>query len=82
VRRVLSFARVFFEEEEEKFFSLLSEKTKREKVEQKNEERALFGFARTRARFDDSLPLSLSLFHANVHTRARARKDVDYVLLF
>jgi len=74
VRRVLSFARVFFEEEEEKFSLFLSEKTTREKVEQKNEGRALFGFVGTCARFDDSLPLSLSLSISRKRAHARARE--------
>jgi hypothetical protein len=42
-------------------------------VEQKNEERALFGFVRTRARFDDSPSLSLSISRERAHARAREK---------
>jgi len=73
VRRVLSFARVFFEEEEEKFFSLLSEKTTREKVEQKNEESFVWFCAHARTIRRLSLPLSLSISRKRAHARAREK---------
>ena len=74
MRRVLSFARVFFEEEEEKFFSLLSEKTKREKVEQKmKRELCLVLCARAHDLTPLSLSLSLSISRERAHARAREK---------
>ena len=72
------FPRAYFLKMQRRNFSEKMEKVRVGKKKGKSFCLVLYVHARTIRR----LSLSLSLFHEDMHTHARARKDVDYILLF